>query len=688
MASIRDSQRFRLNLVGVVALSLFVALFARLYYLQVLEEAEFQAIATANIERSIPIQAPRGRIIDTKGRVLVDNKTTLVVTVDNFVLNDRLGDPEDRRALALRLATALSEAGRLTKVDSIMAAFDDPKYGPFDQIPIAEGVTKEFKVWLGERSFEYPGVRIVQETVRAYPYGMAAAHVLGYVGPINEAELDLRQNDLKPYQPSDEIGKSGVELSFEDLLRGVPGSTDIIVDAKGNIVEVVGTTSPRPGSDIQLTIDIDLQLLVEAELLEGLETARLEIDSNGTGDFFEAPAGAAVILDPQGAQVLALASYPTYDPRTFTEGITADQFDALTTPDAEAPLNNRVIQGLYAPGSTFKPFTAYAAMNAGLISDRGLLTVNSTINDQGYFEIPGCSGGQCEFQNANRTAYGPVDLRRAITVSSDVYFYRLAWFFESFSGVRAQALQEGVKDFGFGTRTNVALAYEADGLVPDADLKAARHAEFPDVFPNGDWFAGDTLNTSIGQGDMGVTPMQLANAYAALANGGRLYAPNIASAALNPATREVEIDYQPRLLNQIYLPDEIRQPLVDGLSEVPTDDLGTAKKAFEGYPFSQLSVAGKTGTSEKVGKSDFALFTAFAPVVDPDYVVVLVLEEAGFGGELAAPRVRDILQAIATNTVPPAVPVDPDYLLEPTVLPVGPDGIAGDEAALGEDLAG
>lgn len=678
MATIRDSQRFRLNLIGVVAVSLFLALFARLYYLQVLSDTEFAAQATANTTRVLPVEAPRGRIVDTSGRVLVDNKTTLVVKVDNFVVRDELADRDAREALALRLATALSEAGKLTKVSSIMSALEDTKYGPFDKIPIATGVTQEFKVWLGERHFEFPGVEIVPETVRAYPYGSAAAHLLGYVGPINEAELDLRQNELKPYQPSDEIGKAGVELAFEDILRGVPGSEEIVVDAKGNIVETGEYVPPQPGSDIQLTIDIDLQLLVERELQAGLEAARAFVDEDGTGNFFEAPGGATVVLDPDGSKVLALASYPTYDPRDFTEGITPEQFEALTDPEAEAPLNNRAVQGLYAPGSTFKPFTAYAAMNAGLIGGRGRLTQYTPLDDPGFFEIPGCSGGRCVFQNAGRTPYGSVDLRRSITVSSDVYYYKLAWFFESFVGIRRESLQEGVKAFGFGSRTNVPLAYEAAGIVPDPQLKAARHEELPDVFPSGDWFAGDTLNTSIGQGDMGVTPLQLANAYAALANGGYLYAPNVAQAAIDPATAAIDKDYEPRLVNRIYLPDEIRDPIIDGLAGVTVDTEGTAYRAFETYPHAAMSVAGKTGTSEKTDRSDFALFAAFAPVDDPRYTIVTVLEEAGFGGERAAPVVERVLRAIATDSVPAAVPIEPDYILEPNVLLIG-----GDEAALG-----
>ncbi|MDH3752880.1 MAG: penicillin-binding protein 2 [Acidimicrobiia bacterium] len=684
--AVQDSQRFRLNLLGIVVLSLFAALFARLYYLQVLTEAEFQEAARTNVERVIPIQAPRGRILDTEGRVLVDNQTTLVVTVDAFVVRDQLTSPELRQDLSLRLARALSESGRLTKAADIRAELEDSKYGPFDKIPVAEGVTQEFKVWLLERQADFTGVEIQPVTVRYYPYGVAAAHVLGYIGPINESELELRASSLKAYQPFDDIGKAGVELAFEDVLRGVPGNQRLVVDARGNIVEYGEVTSPEPGNDIQLTIDIDLQVMAEQELVAGLERARLEIDSNGTGDFFNAPAGVTVILDPDGSAVLAMASYPSYDPRDFVEGISAEQFEVLVDESAGAPLNNRAIQGLYAPGSTFKPFTAYAAMNAGLISDRGALTQFSPLNDPGFFVLPGCDGGKCEFQNANRTPYGPVDLRAAITVSSDVYFYQLAWFFESFAGVRRESLQEGAEAFGFGTRTGVPLAYEADGLIPTPSLKEQRHEDFPEAFPEGRWFAGDTLNTAIGQGDMGVTPLQIANAYAVFANGGSLYSPSIAKASINPGTLQVELDYEPRLLNRLYMPAAVRDPIIDGLKGVPIDDRGTAREAFETFPNAQYPIAGKTGTSEKTGKSDFALFAAFGPADDPDYVIVTVLEEAGFGGEVAAPVVKQLFEAIALDAVPTAVPEDLDYLRQPNVLPVSSDeDPATDQQALAVD---
>ncbi len=685
MASVRDSQAFRLNLVGIVALSLFVALFARLYSLQVLHEEQFQAAAVSNTNRTLSTEAPRGRILDSEGRILVDNKSTLVVFVDNFVLADQLNSRQEREQLALRLATSLSDNGVLTKVSSILRELEDAKYGPFDKIPVASGVTEEFKVWLKERDFQFPGVEIETESIRFYPYGAAASHVLGYIGPINQDELELRATSAKAYQPADEIGKAGVEAAFEEVLRGVPGSQEIIVDARNQIVGYGDILSPQPGSDVQLTIDIDLQIEVEEELKSQLEARRLVREDNkltGDNSFFVAPAGAAVVLNPNGSQILAMASYPAYDQREFIGGISAAQFDALTNEDAHAPLSNRAIQGLYAPGSTFKPFTAFAAMNSGLMSDRGALTQYSELFDPGFFTLPGCDGGKCEFQNAQRTEYGLVDLRRALTVSSDVYFYRLAWFFEISPSVRSTALQDGVRAFGFGRRTGVPLAYEVAGLVPDEDLKAARHEDLPEVFTEGNWFAGDTLNTAIGQGDMGVTPLQLANAYATLANGGTLYSPNIAKTAIDPATREIEIDYQPRALGEIYLPPEIRDPLIDGLAGVTTQEDGTGFFAFETYPHDLLAVAGKTGTSEKFGKQDFALFAGFGPVENPEYVIVMVLEEAGFGSESAAPGVRNIFEALATNSIPISEPLDLDYLNAPVIVGIK---APGDELALNEE---
>ncbi len=680
----KDSQRLRLNILGVVALSLLGALFARLWYLQVLTEQEFQEQAEANVTREVAIQAPRGRIFDAKGRVLVDNDTTLVVAMDAFILRDQLPGRDERAALALRLATEISGAGTLTKAISIFDAMNDPKYGPFEKIPIAEGVTDEFKVWLAERGDEFPGIEIEQITVRHYPYGTLAAHLLGYVGAINETEFERRAGAQKPYQRSDEIGKAGVELAYEDVLRGVPGTRTIEVDAKGNLIREISSVDPLPGTDIQLTVDIDVQALVEEQLASGLEFARTQQEREK--GFFPAPAGAIVVLDPDGAEIIAMASYPSYDPSEFVAGISPEQFAALLDEENQSPLNNRAIQGLYSPGSTFKPFTIYAALNTGLMGPRGRITEFSPINDPGYFIIPNCTGG-CEFQNAGRNPYGAVDLRRAITVSSDVYFYNLAWLFETAPGVPRESIQTNARSFGFGALSGVPLAYEAAGLMPDPELMRQRHEEFPVLFPEGEWRAGNTINTAIGQGDMGVTPLQLANAYATFANGGTLYAPNVATAALDPATGEPLVEYGHRELSKLYLPDPIWRPILDGLIGVTADDEGTAAEAFQGFPLADWPVAAKTGTAEQLGKFDTAVFAAYGPVADPEYTVVVLLEEAGFGGDVAAPVARRILEPLATDSLRPAEPVDPAYRAA-LGLPAVPVEEDGQELAQGAPVEG
>lgn len=648
----RDSPFARLSLLGVLALSLFVALGARLWYLQVLTETEAQEQAVANIVRRISVPAPRGRIVDVNGQVMVGNRPSNVVVIDGFVLRNEMSAAE-RSDLALRMAREITGTGRLVKVATIEEAMNDEQYGPFDQVPIAFDVTEEFQVFLAERSHDFPGVEVVERTVRDYPYDTLAAHVLGYVGPLTQGELDEREDHPKDYQAVDEIGKAGAELAFEDWLRGTPGWREFEVDAQGTVIRQLDYIPPVAGNDVQLTIDVDIQSLVEQELLQGLVDAQGEQDNDVIERYatFAAPAGAAVVLDPRDGSVRAMASYPTYDPAAFIGGISADEFAALNAEGAYAPLNNRAIQGLYSPGSTFKPFTAYAAIDTGLLGPRGFLGIDQYTPDPGFYELFSCEGDQCRFQNANETEYGDVDLRRSLTVSSDVYYYKLAEQFSVRRGFDTDEVQQTAREFGFGSATGIGLPFEQAGLIPDPEIKAQRHEENPEAFPDADWRTGDTLNVAIGQGDVNATPLQIANAYAVLANGGTLYAPNIAARILDPVTGEVIMEFGPRVLNELWLPPAVRAPIIDGLIGVTQQEEGTAFDAFIDFPTLSWPVAAKTGTSEVDGKSDFAVFAAFGPEPEAEYVVSIVLEEAGFGGEAAAPVVRRVLEPIATDSL-------------------------------------
>ena len=653
----------RLSIIGVIGIALLATLVVRLWYLQVVASEEFVARAVGNVIRTVPEPAPRGRIFDVHGRELVGNRTVNVVTMDAFVLRDQIGRTQ-RQRLALELARQLSRSGVLTKSLRLEEAMADPSYGPLDRIPLAVGVTDEIKVFLAERNEEFPGVEVVQRTQRVYPYGDLAAHVLGYIDTITAEELEARENHPKRYSTVDEIGKSGVELAFEDILRGSPGWREIEVDNVGNVVRVRGYRPPQPGTDVILTIDADLQQLVEEELLRGLEEARERQNESVEEAFvtFPAPAGSVVVLDPNNGNVLAMASYPSYDPRVFIGGISEDEFAAYLHPASHAPLNNRAIQGVYSPGSTMKPITSYAALSTGLIGPDGFLRVSQTTADPGFHVLEDCIG-QCEFENPDRAPNGDVDLRMAITVSSDVYFYKLAEQFSRRAGYEEDQIQRTARDFGFGQSTGIALPFEHAGIVPDAEIKQARHDDNPEAFPDPAWRTGDTINISIGQGDMGVTPLQLANSFTPFANGGRLYLPNIAVATVDPISGQAVNRILPREASKIYIPSDLLAPILDGMrgaTTLRTDvRIGTASKAFEDFPHDWWPVAGKTGTAEVLGKADSAVFVGIGPLPRPDYVVAVLLEESGFGGEAAAPVTRRVLEAIALDRIPEA----------PTVLP-------------------
>jgi penicillin-binding protein 2 len=346
-----------------------------------------------------------------------------------------------------------------------------------------------------------------------------------------------------------------------------------------------------------------------------------------------------------------MASFPDYDPADFTKVIPQTLWDQLNDPNGpygDLPLNNRAIQGQYAPGSTFKLITAYAALTSGAISP------SSSINDPGFYTVPGCKGEQCTFRNAGGQSHGTVNVSRALTVSSDVFFYTLGGLFWTDRSAYGDPIQKAATDFGLGVETGVPLVGEQKGWVPTPDNKKQRHAENPTAFPYGDWFTGDNVNIAIGQGDMLVTPLQLANAYATMANGGTLYSPNIAMAVYAPGGKDVVRTIAPRVLHMVNIPAEVRDPIMEGLTGVTTSASGTAYAAFLGFP-GDWQVAGKTGTAQVSNGSDNALFVGMGPVSAPMYVNAAVLENSGFGASAAAPAVRRVLQGFADPSQQPTV---------------------------------
>jgi penicillin-binding protein 2 len=647
--------QLRVAAVGIVVFSLFAALFARLYYLQVLDPRTIEEVRGGQLFRTVAYQGERGRILDRNGKVMVDNRESIVITIDRKHF-DAIPTAAARDDLLTRLARTLNDAGVPMKVEDIRARLVDKRYDPFKPVPIAEDVSPELEVYLLERASQFPSVDTSRVELRRYPMGPLAAHVLGYVGAINQDELDSKKQSPKPYDPGDEIGKSGVERIYEDDLRGKPGQRMIEVDARGVEVGTRSVVDPGAGSDLQLTLDADLQRSVEQMLAQSLADARVRPKRKPTDPEVKAPGGAAIVMDVKTGELLALASYPTFNPADFVGGISAFRFAELNGPAAHAPLNDRAVTSAYAPGSTFKLITAYAALSTGLVNSADIY------RDRGSYTIEKCEaqgGAGCTFSNANGTSYGSVDLPRALTVSSDVYFYRLGeMFWNNQNKLGPVPVQTAARAFGLGSPTGVQLTDEGSGNIDDPQQRIARNRENPTAFPNKDWFTGDNVNLAIGQGDVSVTPLQLVDAYAALANGGTLISPSLARSVIDPTTGAAERQFKPRVRGTIGLPPEIRDPLMQGLLGVVSNKDGTAHNSFLGFPVDTFPVAGKTGTAEvdPGKKADTSLFAAFGPVNDPKYAVVAVLEESGFGADAAVPLVRQIFDVLRTQGQPPPPP--------------------------------
>jgi penicillin-binding protein 2 len=633
--------RVRMSIVGVIALALFSALFARLWYLQVAATGEYAAAAQSNSVRRLTEPPIRGRILDARRRVLVDNRIANVITIDRHLSPARRTTVVNRLAELLRVPAA-----------EIRRKLADPRVSPYTSVPVADDVSYEALAYVSEHREDFPGVRAEPVASRRYVNGPIAAQVLGYVGEINEAELKARPPSAR-YELGDTIGKSGLELTYESDLRGEPGSERVEVDASGRVLRTLSTRRPQPGHDIKLTIDIDVQKLAEDSLTQGIASARTTQDKSFKEGFktLAAPAGSVVVLDATNGSVVAMASNPTYDPNTFSNGIPTPTWQWLNDPANNYPLVDRAIAGQYAPGSTFKLITAIAGLNSGVI------TANKTIDDRGKYAYP--TDPKNFFKNDKDARYGRVNLARALTVSSDVYFYTIGgdlYFRQKRALPGGDALQETARQFGFGKVSGIALPNEASGRVPDATWKAKIHDLNPSAFPYPDWLPGDNILSAVGQGDMLVTPLQLANAYATFANGGMLREPRLASKVFDANGKKIR-DLQPITRNAVP-PLNDRQTMLTGFAGVASDPKGTAARVFTGFPAGL--VGGKTGTAQVQGKQSTSLFVGMTPAQNPNYIVLAVVEEGGYGSETAAPIVRRIMQGLNrlpladVVTLPPA----------------------------------
>ena len=607
----------RVAIVGGIALAAFAIIFFRLWYLQVLSGDKYVAEAQNNQLREIKVQAPRGEIVDREGRVLVRNRVGYAVKLSP----DRLpADEGERLELYRRLAKLLRMRPRVVerRVESQLEEL------PFSLATVKQDVRRETFMYIGERREDFPGVEIEPVFLREYPHREIGAHLFGHLGEASKEDLDDPQ--FEGVEMGDRIGKAGIEQEYDSILRGQNGATRVKVDALGNLKGRLETEETVQGRQLRLALDLDVQRTGQAAL------------AGGTG------LGAFAVMDIHNGEVLGLGSNPSFDPNLFAEVVRESDYKALTAEDNGAPLTNRAVAGGYPTGSTFKLVTAVAALESGLI------TPDTVINDPGSLTV-----GNVVFRNAGDVAHGSIALRQALTVSSDVFFYTLGRDMDSRGD--GNALQHWARRLGIGRRTGIDLPEEGPGFVPSKRWRDRQWRKFerckqrtnptPLEISLGEcgwqdrpWSTGDNVNLSVGQGDLAANPLQMAVAYAAIANGGRILRPRLGQRIENSAGQAVQNVKAP-LARKLDIPPEHRQAILDGIRGAANDPGGTSTLVFEGFP---IEIAGKTGTAEKgAGRADQSWYVALAPWPDPKYVVAATDEAGGFGADTAAPMVRLIL---------------------------------------------
>ena len=662
----RRSHQVRLWVFVVLVVVVLGTLLGRLTVVQLGEHDDFVLAATKIDTRVIVQPAVRGRILDAARKPLVDNTSTASVTVERAALlaakdggRDLIGRVADLLGMPFAQLWGKTHLCGTARAPKAPACFNGSPYQP---IPIAQGVDPRRALSLLEQPENFPGIGVVAEPVRHYPHidGLQASHVLGYLGratadDVNSAAGQIADTDL--------VGRSGLEAQYDAVLRGVSGRTTVSIDPRSIVTGQISATDPVAGQDVITHLSASVQAASEKALAKAVTAAR----SRG----WKADAGAAVVLDVTTGAVVAAASYPSYRPEVWTGGIRERDLAALTDANAGTPLVSRLTSSVFAPASTFKVISLPAAVNAGN-------NLSGTYNCGGSFRV-----GNRDFHNYESTAHGVIGLPTAIVISCDTIFYQFAyqsWLSQGGLAARSDADDPFVamaKDFGLGVRTGVDLPGESPGRIPDrawkrqtwddtkVDTCARARSGYPDVAgtdparaaylralavencSTGFQFrAGDAANFSIGQGDVAVTPLQLASAYAAIANGGTLWAPQVAAAFATPDGTPV-MTIARKANGHVGLSPKMLAFLRSALRGVVTD--GTAKAAFAGFPLASYPVAGKTGTAEVFGKQTTSWFASYAPANKPRYAVVVVVSQGGTGAETSAPAVRQIYEAIRSQ---------------------------------------
>lgn len=641
-----ERTRLRLTFVAALLLSVFVVLVARLWYVQIVGGDRYAALAERNRVRSVALEAPRGRVLDRAGRVLVDNRQVHVIGV-------RVEEMGDRSAGVLRELARLLGVSEQDLDARIAGAPPDP----VRPVTVAFDVPERIALFVWEhQSTRFPGVYADLVPRRSYPHGGLAAHVLGYTGLVTEAHLEDPAHADTP--PGTQVGLAGVERAHDDVLGGVPGRRELEIDAAGDVVRQSAERLAVPGADLMLTIDLGVQRLAEDALADGIARARtLDDPEERAGGRFVAPAGAVVVLDARSGAVRALASFPTYAPEAFVGGIDADAYAALLAPEAHAPLLNRAVQSAYPPGSVFKIVSASAALR------HGFATADSTLPCPGSWRW---NGGGAPFRNWTPRHQGDMTLAESLRQSCDTVYYELAkrmWEAERRSGAVDELIGREARAFGFGIAAGIDLPGERVGVVPGRQWRRQVWEEQHDSYceqaeraGDGDarrllrelcspagaqWRGGDAVNLSIGQGDLLATPLQVAVGMAVVANGGVAPRPHVV-AAVDPVDGPLR-PVAPGDGRRVDLDPEVRAVLHDGLVGVTTAG-GTAADAFTG---AAMPVAGKTGTAEAGSDQPYAWFAGYGPRDDPRHVVVAMVEQGGSGSATAAPIARTVFDGMA-----------------------------------------
>jgi penicillin-binding protein 2 len=585
----------RVALMGAVAVVMFAAIFLRLWSLQILHGDKYLAEANNNRVRRVRVEAPRGQILDRNGTVLVDNVTGNAVTVAPAQLPH---NPRRLMAEYTRLARVLGIDRRKLR----QSVHDQLLVQPFTPAVVKDDASIEVIAYLSEHAAQFPGVSEKLVEFRHYPEKQLAAQIVGYIGQVSEQALKRK---LYPgARQGDRVGIAGIESSYDKYLRGRDGVTRVQVDSMGATHGQLATRPAVPGRNLRLTLDLNVQRTAQ-DALGGAQ-------------------GAFVVMDVRDGAIRALGSSPSFDPNVFSRTLRNSDFKRLLDPSNGAPMLDRATTGEYPTGSTFKVISSVAALESGQI------TPGTVVDDGGSLTV-----GNVTFRNSGNVAHGPVALRQALQVSSDVFFYTVG---RDDNGTFA--IQKWAKRLGLGHTTGIDVPGEGSGLVPNPQW---RNRLFKKKLTDRPWSVGDNVNLAVGQGDLLANPLQMAVAYAAVANGGYVVKPHVAQSVEDSSGATIQ-EFPPPARRKLDIKPEYRQAILDGIHAAAESPGGTSYPIFQSFP---IQVAGKTGTAQRgAGRADQSWYVVLAPYPNPRYVVAVTSEAGGFGAATAAPAACKILTTL------------------------------------------